>query len=156
MKRAEGNIKSTPFSAEGRTKYFTTQRVSKRLHITEDQLDVAAESSHRISLATNWIVDQVELVITEYFKQSYGLYILEVCIQPSTKKSFSFNEIPDKKVNMNTKLFKSHVGQVDEKLSHYKRIQTYLLIKRFYFDQDDYFGLGLNIRFTQTWNKTDD
>ena len=80
MKRAEGNIKSTPFSAEGRTKYFTTQRVSKRLHITEDQLDVAAESSRRISLATNWIVDQVELVITEYFKQSYGLYILEVCI----------------------------------------------------------------------------
>ena len=58
-KRAEGNIKSTPFTAEGRTKYFTTQRVSKRLHITEDQLGVAAQSSRRISLATNWIVDQV-------------------------------------------------------------------------------------------------
>ena len=58
--RAEGNIKSTPFTAEGRTKYFTTQRVSKRLHITEDQLTVAAQSSRRISLATNWIVDQVD------------------------------------------------------------------------------------------------
>ena len=75
-KRAAGNIKSTPFTAEGRTKYFTTQRVSKRLHITEDQMAVAAESSRRISLATNWIVDQVNQSLWHLFnslKLSYWL-----------------------------------------------------------------------------------
>ena len=56
--RSRTKIKSTPFEARGRTQYYTTQRVSKRVHITEEQFELAHQSSERISLATNWIVHQ--------------------------------------------------------------------------------------------------
>ena len=72
-RRAAGNIKSSPFSAGGRTKYFTTQRVSKRLHLSEDQSSLASQSSKRISLATNWIVDQEPGASDEYNIINYGL-----------------------------------------------------------------------------------
>ena len=72
-RRAAGNIKSSPFSAGGRTKYFTTQRVSKRLNLSEDQSSLAIQSSKRISLATNWIVDQEPGASDEYNIINYGL-----------------------------------------------------------------------------------
>ena len=72
-RRAEGNIRSSPFTAGGRTKYFTSQRVSKRLHISEEQFELAAQSSKRISLATSWIVDQEPGASDEYNIINYGL-----------------------------------------------------------------------------------
>ena len=71
--RARGRLKSTPFQEGGRTKYYTTQRVSKRIHIREDQMDVAKATSRRISLATKWIVDQEKGASDEYNVINYGL-----------------------------------------------------------------------------------
>ena len=45
-----------------KTKYYTTQRVSKRLTIGEDSFQLARKSSERISLATQWTVHQVETI----------------------------------------------------------------------------------------------
>ena len=40
-------------------KFYTTQRVSKRLTITEEDFHLAQKSSERITLATRWVVHQV-------------------------------------------------------------------------------------------------
>ena len=45
--RSRGRLKSTPYQAAGKTKHFTTQRSSKRLHITEDQFSGARQTSER-------------------------------------------------------------------------------------------------------------
>lgn len=73
VQRSRGKIKSTSYEARGKTKYYTTQRVSKRVHYTEDQLNVAKTSSDRISLATNWIVHQERHASDEYNVINYGL-----------------------------------------------------------------------------------
>ena len=44
-----------------RLKFYTTQRVSKRLTITEDNFHLAKKSSERISLASRWVVHQVRV-----------------------------------------------------------------------------------------------
>ena len=71
--RGRGRLKSTPFQEGGRTKFYTTQRVSKRIHITEDQFDLARTTSQRISLATRWVVDQEKGASDEYNVINYGL-----------------------------------------------------------------------------------
>ena len=71
--RSRGKLKSTPFQEGLRTKYYTTQRVSKRIHITEDQFVLARSTSQRISLATRWIVDQEKGASDEYNVINYGL-----------------------------------------------------------------------------------
>ena len=40
-------------------KFYTTQRVSKRLTIGEEDFQLAEQSSERISLATRWTLHQV-------------------------------------------------------------------------------------------------
>ena len=40
-------------------RYYTTQRISKRVTVGEEDFHLARRSSERISLATRWIVHQV-------------------------------------------------------------------------------------------------
>ena len=43
------------FQVAGGQKYFTSQRSSKRLHLTEEEFPLAASASNRISKATDWV-----------------------------------------------------------------------------------------------------
>jgi len=60
IRRAKGNIKSTGYQVADKVKYYTSQRVSKRITIGEKDFRLAQKSSERISLATRWIVHQVK------------------------------------------------------------------------------------------------
>ena len=73
VRRSRDKIKSSPYQARGGTRYLNTQRVSKRLHISEDQLKLSKLSSERISLATNWIVHQEKHASDEYNVINYGI-----------------------------------------------------------------------------------
>ena len=73
VNRSRGRIRSTSYEARGRTKYYTTQRVSKRVHYTEQQFDLMGEASDRVSRATNWIVHQEKHASDEYNVINYGL-----------------------------------------------------------------------------------
>ncbi|XP_023332537.1 uncharacterized protein LOC111704516 [Eurytemora carolleeae] len=72
-KRGRGNVKSTPFQGRGRTEYYNTQRVSKRVHLKEDGFKEGMSSSKRISLATKWIVHTQKWASDEYSLINYGI-----------------------------------------------------------------------------------
>jgi hypothetical protein len=59
MGEGRGNLHSTPYTvAGGERRMFNSQRVSKRMHLHDDDSPVAEASSRRISLATRWRVHQ--------------------------------------------------------------------------------------------------
>ena len=70
-RRAEKNLRSPPYNVRGRTAYYTSQRVSKRLHLTEEQFPFFEETSARISLATKWVVRERD-ASDEYQIINYG------------------------------------------------------------------------------------
>jgi len=73
LKRGQGNIKSTPFQIGRETSFYTSQRVSKRLHLNEQQFQQGLESSKRIGLATKWTVHTEKGASDDYNIINYGI-----------------------------------------------------------------------------------
>ncbi len=70
----DGGLHSTPYTVPGgETRLFTSQRVSKRLHLHDDDSAAAEAASRKISLATRWRVHQ-EFSASEHFHLiNYGI-----------------------------------------------------------------------------------
>ena len=62
----------------GGQRYFTSQRSSKRLHLTEKESSLATKASDRISQATNWVGESRAHL--KYFEQAQ----LQVVAKEST------------------------------------------------------------------------
>jgi len=73
IQRARHDLHSTPYQVSGGQKYFTSQRSSKRLHLTEEEFPLAASASDRISQATDWVVSKEPMASDPYSIINYGL-----------------------------------------------------------------------------------